>query len=180
MTIFSKSSQKFDVLPFHGRLQFEKLKLSLSNARDRLKSGEIPNIETLEKTLHHDAFNLWEDFKTCTETLLNDQTFCGFKILLTNERGRVTRSSNVLGCEPASYLQITKSCFTKYSEYIELLLFHLHCRLVPWPKWLTLCNTCFNFISTTATEERNHNFGKLLDQKFGPKRLALRQNTRHS
>ena len=73
----------------------KKLKLSLSNARDRLKSGEIPNIETLEKTLHHKAFNLWEDFKTCTETLLNDQTFCGFKILLPNERGGVTRSSNV-------------------------------------------------------------------------------------
>ena len=28
MTIFSKSSQKFDVSPFHGMLQFEKLKLS--------------------------------------------------------------------------------------------------------------------------------------------------------
>ena len=53
MTIFSKCSQKFDVLPFHGMLQFEKLKLSLSNARDKLKSGENPNSETLEKTFHH-------------------------------------------------------------------------------------------------------------------------------
>ena len=46
------------------------------------------------------------------------------------------------------------------------MLFHLHCRLVP--KWLTLCNTCFNFISTTTKEERKHNFEKLLNQKFGP------------
>ena len=49
MTIFSKSSQKFDVLPYHGMLQFEKFKLSLLNTTDKLKSGEILNIETLEK-----------------------------------------------------------------------------------------------------------------------------------
>ena len=41
LTIFSKSSEKFDVLPFHGMLQFEKLKLSLSNATDELKTGKV-------------------------------------------------------------------------------------------------------------------------------------------
>ena len=104
--------------------------------------------------------------------------FVDSKYCCPNERGRVTRSSNVLGCEPASYLQITKSCFTKYSEYIELLLFYLHCRLVPWPKWLTLCNTCFNFISTTTKEERKDNFEKLLDQKFGPAPLKYDEKAR--
>ena len=50
--------QKFDVLPFHGMLQFEKLKLSLSNARDELKTGKVPESETLDETPHYKAFKL--------------------------------------------------------------------------------------------------------------------------
>ena len=38
MTIFSKNLQRFEVL-FHGMLQFKKLKLNLSNARDESKTG---------------------------------------------------------------------------------------------------------------------------------------------
>ena len=54
----------------------------------------------------------------------------------------------MFGCEPVSYLQIAKSCFTKYSEYIEVLL--------------------FNFISTTTNEERKFGLEELLDETFCP------------
>ena len=42
--IFSKGSLTFDVLPFRGMCQCEKLKLSLPKARDELKSGKAPKI----------------------------------------------------------------------------------------------------------------------------------------
>ena len=58
LTIFSKNQQKFDVPPFHGMLQFEKLKLSLSNPRDELKTGKVPKSESLDETPHHKAFKL--------------------------------------------------------------------------------------------------------------------------
>ena len=42
---------------------------------------------------------------------------------------------------------------------------------------ITLCSTCFHFISTT-TKERKHNFEKLLDQKFGPAPLKNDEKAR--
>ena len=144
ITIFSKSSQTFDVLPFRGMCQFEKLKISLSKARDELKSGKAPKSETLQSP-HRKPFQLWQDFNDCTDILLKEQTFSSFKVLLPSERGRVTRSGSVFDCDPGSYSQLVKSCFVKYSNYIEILLFNLHCRFVPWSYWVFSCNSYFNF-----------------------------------
>ena len=94
ITIFSKSSQTFDVLPFRGMCQFEKLKISLSKARDELKYGKAPKSETLQSP-HRKPFQLWQDFNDCTDILLKEQTCSGFKVLLHGERGRVTRSGSV-------------------------------------------------------------------------------------
>ena len=58
--------------------------------------------------------------------------------------------------------------FSKFSKYIEVLLFNLHCRFVPWPEWITLCEDSFNFKNSVENESRKISFSKLLDQKFGP------------
>ena len=162
ITIFSKSSQSFDVLPFHGMCQFEKLKLSLSKARDELKSGKAPKSEIFQSP-HRKPFQLWQDFNDCIDILLKHQTFFGFKVLLPC--CRVTRSGSVFDCDPSSYSQLVKSCFVKYSSYIEILLFNLYCRFVPWPTWVVLCNSCFNFHYTVSDEERKLSFEKLLEEK---------------
>ena len=73
--------------------QFEKLKISLSKATDELKSGKAPKSETLQSP-HRKPFHLWQDFNDCTDILLKEQTFSGFKALLLSERGRVTRSGS--------------------------------------------------------------------------------------
>ena len=110
LTIISKSSQKFDTLPFSAMNHFNKLKSSLTRAKEKFE------IELLKETPHHKAFNLWEDFKVCVDRVLHDQTFHGFKLLLPSERGRVTRlvtrSNSVFGCEPVEYVGIVKSLFS--------------------------------------------------------------------
>lgn len=167
-TIFSKNSQAFDVLPFHCMTQFEKLKTSLSNARDALKSGKSPDIEIINFHTTNKPFNLWEDFDNYKKLLLEEQTFFGFKVLLPAERGRVTRSLSTFASEMGDYSQLVKSCLSKYDDYIELVLFHLHCRFIPWPEWLVYSNSCFNFLYQTSNDERKISFEKLLDEKSGP------------
>ena len=39
---------------------------------------------------------------------------------------------------------------------------------MPWPDWVVLCDSCFNFVSPISEEQRKHSFEKLLDKKFGP------------
>ena len=53
LTRFSKSSQKFDVLPFHGMLYYEKVIRQLSVAMDYFKRAEIPPAEILNGTVSH-------------------------------------------------------------------------------------------------------------------------------
>ena len=182
LTIISKSSQKFNTLPFSAMNHFNKLKSSLTRAKEKFEIGEPPEIELLKETPHHKAFNLWEDFKVCVDRVLHDQTFHGFKLLLPSERGRVTRlvtrSNSVFGCEPVEYVGIVKSLFSKFSKYIEVLLFNLHCCFVPWPEWITLCDDSFNFKNSVENESRKISFSKLLDQKFGPVPLKDDERTR--
>ena len=90
LTIISKSSQKFDTLPFSAMNHFNKLKSSLTRAKEKFEIGEPPEFELLKETPHHKVFNLWEDFKVCVDRVLHDQTFHGFKLLLPSERGRFT------------------------------------------------------------------------------------------
>ena len=90
---YSKSSQKFDVLPFYGMNLYEKL-------------GQTPAIEVLEATDRHKKFKLWNDFKNCAEKIFNEQALHGFQLLLPSERGRVTRGGTVFACEPGTYLAI--------------------------------------------------------------------------
>ena len=78
-------------------------------------------------------------------------------------RRSVSNSADELG----AYSQLIKSCFQKYSSYIEHLLFHLHCRFVPWPEWLVACNSCFNFMIEMPDDIRKETFQHLLEQKSG-------------
>ena len=145
-TIFSKNSQAFDVLPFHSMNQFEKFKSSLSKAKDCLSGGKCPEVEIINFHTTKTSFHLWEDLRKYVTEIIETQKFCGFNLLLPAERGRVTRSVSNSADELGGYSQLIKSCFQKYSSYIEHLLFHLHCRFVPWPEWLVACNSCFNFM----------------------------------
>ena len=105
MTRYSKSSQKFDVLPFHGMNLYKQIIEKLLKARDDLNCGRCPEVEILEPTSHHKSFQLWHDFKECTEKILAKETFHGLKLLLPSGRGRVMRTgyisriNEVLFCE---------------------------------------------------------------------------------
>ena len=55
-----------------------------------------------------------------------------------------------------------------------MLIFNLQSRFVPWPRWLVLCNDCFNFFSNSTDENRKDSLGLLLDEKFGP--VPLKQD----
>ena len=66
------------------------------------------------------------------------------------------------------------TCFAKYAEYIELVLFHLHCRFIPWPEWLVHSNICFNFLTQISNDERKVGFENLLKEKCGP--VPLKDN----
>ena len=131
MTRYSKSSQKFYVLPFHGMNLYKQIIEKLLKARDDLNCGRCPEVEILEPTSHHKSFQLWHDFKECTEKILAEETFHGFKLLLPSERGRVMGSGSI--CEPATYHALMKSCFVKFAKYIDILVFQLQYRFTPWP-----------------------------------------------
>ena len=176
--IFSKNSQAFDVLPFNCMTQFTKLKGSLSKASESFKRGESPIIETIHFRRDNKPFNLWEDFGNHTSLLISEQKFCGFDVLLPAEKGRVTRSVTSSASEAGDYSLLIKSYFSKYAEYIDVLLFHLHCRFIPWPQWLQSCNSCFNFLDPTPTEVRREKFISFLDEKHSPVPLNEQEKER--
>ena len=71
-----------------------------------------------------------------------------------------------------------KSCFKKIVNYIEVLLFHLHSRFLPWPEWMVSCNSCFNSILEVPDEVRKTSFEQLLEQKCGPVPLTEEEKVR--
>ena len=75
----------------------------------------MPEVEILEPTSHPKSFQLWHDFKECTEKILAEETFHGFKLLLPSGRRRVTRSGSI--CEPATYHALMKSCLLNTSIF---------------------------------------------------------------
>ena len=177
-TIFSKNSQAFDVLPFHSMNQFDKLKSSLSKAQVCLNAGNCPEIEIISFHSTKKSFHLWEDFRNYVTQIVDTQKFCGFNLLLPAERGRVTRSVSTFAEEMGGYNQLVKSCFKQFASYIEIILFHLHCRFVPWPAWLVSCNSCFNFMLELPDETRQTSFGELLEEKSGPVPLTAEEKNR--
>ena len=166
-TIFSKNAQAFDVLPFHSMNQFDKFKSTFSKARDSLKSGKCPEIETIKFHTSKKSFHLWKDLRTFVAEIVEHNKFCGYELLLPGERGRVTRSVSSYADEMGGYSQLVNSSLKKYATYIDQMLFYLHCRFLPWPQWLVSCNSCFNFIIDLSDEIRKENFETLLEQKCG-------------
>ena len=167
-TRFSKNSQKFDILPFYVTNKYGKLIENWLKARELLKLGNVPQVERLELTGKHQSFQLWSDFKTGTEKLLSDQTFHGFKLLLTSERRRVTRSESSFGSEPSGYPALVETCFGKFANYIDVLTFNLAYRLVPWSQWVRLSDDCFNLCSEMSDEQRKISLEEPMQEKFGP------------
>ena len=178
LTIFSKDSQSFDVFPFHCMIQFDKIKLCLNAAKDRLKSGKFPEIKTIKFHSTKKSYNLWEDFQSSVTKIQETQTFHNFQLLLPAERGRVTRSVSVRREEYDGCSELVKSCFNKFAIYIEHLLFHLHNRFLPWPEWMVACNSCFNFILEVPEQVRKASFEELLKKRCGPVPLNEDEKTR--
>ena len=179
LTRFSKSSQKFDVLPFYGMTSYEKTIRLLTCARDSFKNNNAPKPEPIEIETKLSKFYLWEDFNNCTNTIIQDQTFHKFQLLLPSERGRVTRSGSRFGCgDQTSYIDIKTHCFSKFSTYIDVLLFNLACRFIPWPQWAVLSNDCFNFLDPKTDEKRIESLTLLMNEESGTMPLKTDEKMR--
>ena len=142
----------------------------------QLRSNII--IETIHFRNKKKPYNLWEDFRNYLSNLMSEHKFCGFDVLLPAEKGRVTRSDRSATAEVGDYLQLSKTYFRKYAEYINVLLFHLYCRFIPWPNWLESCNTCFNLLQPIPDEHRREIFLSLLNEKHSPVPLSVDEKER--
>ena len=91
ITRFSKNSQKFDVLRFHGMLYYDKVIHKLLAARDSLNKGERPVAESIDAVGRHKKIHMWDEFSSCVKSIIEIQTFFEFKLLLPSESGCVTR-----------------------------------------------------------------------------------------
>ena len=125
LTIFSKDSQSFDVFPFNCMIQFDKIKLCLNAAKDRLKSGKFPEIETIKFHSTKKSYNLWEDFQSSVTKIQVSQTFHNFQLLLPVERGRVLRSVSVRREEFDGCSELVKSCLINllYTSNIRYFIY---------------------------------------------------------
>ena len=178
LTRFSKSSQKFDVLPFHGMMYYEKVILMLLAAKERIQKGETPVIETINPVGRHKKFQLWFDFSSCAKNAVEMQTFHDFKLLLPSERGRVSRSRTAFARQISDYEDIKTHCFTKFGKYLDNLIYQLQIRFLPWPQWLIQCNNCFNFCSDVSSQIRENSFSLLLGEDSGPVPLLEEEKRR--
>ena len=165
---FSKNSQRFDTQPFFVMNKYKKLMELIFKAREEFKTGNIPKVENLDAVEKQKPFVLWSDFKICIETIIKEQNFKGFPLLLPSERGRMTRSRATYEYASSDFSSLVKCYFLKFGNYIDILVFNLGNRLAPWPQQLRLCDDCFNFENNKSNKERKTSLHKLTKERFGP------------
>ena len=114
MTLCSKQFQCFDVLPFEAMHAFNCLIKNLHVARESFLGKKPPKTIKIvfpsSKTL-----NCWEFFQLSTNKICESQTFKEVPLLLPGEKGRVTRSGNIL-----------KFCFPFYVIFYLVTFINVH------------------------------------------------------
>ena len=122
---------------------------------------------SLHKTENTKMYSVWQPFGKAIQCVKENRSFEDVQLLLRSERGRVTRSGSVFGCDRDEFECVVTQRFRAYRIYLDLLISELINRFEPWPEWLMLCQNCFNFRNTLEFIERRESFTKLLNLPFG-------------
>ena len=145
---------------------FNTLKCNLHQAKNSFSSGRIPDNVNVTNT-QNQTYNVWGTFKQCVTEIIESQTFHGIRLLVPSERGRVTRSGTVFGCDKAAFKAIINNRFNAYGIYLQTLISELQNRFEPWPQWLHLSDIAFNFSTDQSVTERQNALKQLMECHIG-------------
>ena len=117
--------------------------------------------------LEHDISPLpdrkpWKHFEETVKEISNDCTYRGQALLIEGQQGISSRRH-----EDSSPKEIVKSCFQEFITYLSTLLQNMSKRFI-WPKWLLLCEDCFDFPNNLSLEKREASFAELLEIQLSP------------
>ena len=104
-------------------------------------------------------FHLWEYFSTCVKSVVKNQTFLEFKLLLTSEQGRVTGSRTAFSRQISDCEDGKTHCFAKFFTDVDNIVYHLRNHFIPWQQRLILSNECFSFCNEIPAENRANSRG---------------------
>ena len=178
LTYCSKEFQRFDVLPFYPMNVADKVLLYLIAAGDSFKEGKIPDPIHLHVDSKQKEYVVWETFNNSAREILEKQKFENVNLISPSERGRVTRRSTRIGCDKESCNLLFDQQLRSYGSYLHELANQFVFRFHPWPKWLTLCNKCFNFENDLSQEKRKTSFNELLELPSSPNPLLDNEKIR--
>lgn len=165
LTFVSKEFQRFDVLPFHAMNMYWQLMRHLGAARDSFNSLKVPALVPLHES--GTKYVVWQALDSGVKGIIESQSFQHVRLLLRSERGRVTRSGTVFGCDKEGFRSIVLQRFKLYRIYLDLLIAELRSRFEPWPEWLELSERALNFSNALEFHDRQESFEKLLDKLNG-------------
>ena len=129
----SKELQRFDVLPHYAMNVCKKLKQQLQHGMESFQKGETPSAISIEKGNAVKQYTIWGDFKQNIIKITDDQTYKNVRLLVPSERGRVTRSGTIYGCDKG-YKKFVKVKFKDFAKFLQSFIKELENRFEPWPQ----------------------------------------------
>ena len=166
LTFCSKEFQRFDVMPFYSKAVYEKLKCQLESAQKAFNIRQIPHAICVQGNDQMKTY-VWKNFSNGVKSIIESHTFQNVRLLTRSERGRVTRSGNIFGCDRGSYDTILHQKYRSYAIYLLSFIKQLEYRFEPWPAWVNLSDDAFNFQNSLEFEDRKQSFECLLDLPHG-------------
>ena len=104
---------------------------------------KVPDTISLHE--HGKPYVVWQALEGGVKTIIESQTFRQKRLLLRSERGRVTRSGNIFGCDKEGFRSLVFTRFKHYRIYLDLLITELQSRFESWPEWLVHSEKALNF-----------------------------------